>query len=163
LSAAETLVIGVGNEHAGDDAAGRLVARALARLGCACDVTECTGLMTDLVPLMEERKAVVIIDACRSGAPIGTVHWLDVAGAPVPSGLRTVSSHGLGVAEAVELARSLAVLPPSCILVALEGQSFGLGAPVSGGVLEAAGVAAERIAAWITRAGGRTDDRPSPI
>jgi hydrogenase maturation protease len=49
---------------------------------------------------------------------------------------RLVGSHGLGVADAVELGRSLGRLPRRLTIVGVEGMSFTLGSGISGPVLE---------------------------
>lgn len=145
-------MIGVGNEFAGDDAAGLLVARALAGRGMF-DIAETSGLMTDLVALFEGRGRVVIVDACVSGAAAGTVGWFDLSAGPLPPDLRTVSSHGLGVAEAVELARTLGLCPRECLLAVIEGARFALGEPPSAPVLEAVPGCADMVEAALCRAG----------
>ena len=124
------LVIGVGNDFAGDDAAGRLVARGLAGAR-GVDVTECHGAAADLVTLMEGRERVVIVDACRSGAAAGTLHRLDANTGDLPGWLRSVSSHGIGVAEGVALARLLGSLPARVEIWAIEGATYAVGDPVS--------------------------------
>lgn len=124
------LLIGVGNDFAGDDAAGRLVARALASRD-GFDVAETHGAAADIVTLMEDRAQVVIVDACRSGAAAGTLYKLDAVAGALPGWLRSVSSHGIGVAEAVALARILGSLPPRVEVWAIEGAAFATGDPVS--------------------------------
>lgn len=127
------LVIGVGNDFAGDDAAGRLVARALAG-AAAFDVAETHGAAADIVTLMEGRARVLIVDACRSGAAPGMVHRLDAGAGALPGWLRSVSSHGIGVAEAVALARVLGTLPGHVEIWAIEGAAFGTGDTVTAAV-----------------------------
>ena len=127
------LVIGVGNDFAGDDAAGRLVARALAG-AAAFDVVECHGAAADLVTFMQGRPRVVIVDACASGAAPGTLMRLDAVTAPLPGWLRSVSSHGIGVAEGVALARLLGSLPARVEIWAIEGSAFCVGDGLSPGV-----------------------------
>lgn len=130
------LVIGVGNDFAGDDAAGRLVARALEG-AAGIDVSECHGAAADLVTMMEDRPRVLIVDACVSGAAVGTVHRLDAVAGELPGWLRSVSSHGIGVAEGVALARMLGSLPGQVEVWAIEGAAFGTGDPVTPEVAEA--------------------------
>ena len=52
---------------------------------------------------------VVLLDAVRSGAAPGTVHRLDAA--ELTRQPRALSTHGFGVAEAVQLAAALDALP----------------------------------------------------
>ncbi len=56
-----------------------------------------------------------------------------------------MSSHGLGLAEAVELARALGQLPRSCVVYAIEGESFAVGAPLSPPVATAVADVAARL------------------
>lgn len=133
------LLIGVGNDFAGDDAAGRLVARALAGAE-AFDVRETHGAAGDIVTMMEGRARVVIVDACASGAVPGTLHKLEATSGALPGWLRSVSSHGIGVGEAVALARALDLLPPRVEVWAIEGATFCVGddlTPEVGAAIEA--------------------------
>jgi len=127
------LLIGVGNDFAGDDVAGRLVARAL-KGAAGFDVAETHGAAADIVTLMEGRGRVVIVDACRSGAAPGTLHKLDAVAGDLPGWLRAVSSHGIGLAEAVALARLLGSLPPRVEVWAIEGAAFCTGDDVTDAV-----------------------------
>jgi hydrogenase maturation protease len=129
------LVIGMGNDFAGDDAAGRLVVRGL-RGASGFDRAECHGAAADLVTLMEGRQRVLIVDACRSGATPGTLHRLDAGTGDLPPWLRSISSHGIGLAEGVALARTLGVLPPRVEVWAIEGEDFATGAGVSPAVAD---------------------------
>jgi hydrogenase maturation protease len=49
------------------------------------------------------------------------------------------SSHGLGVTEALELARALSVLPPLVTVVGIEAGQVGAGEPLSDAVRAAVG------------------------
>jgi hydrogenase maturation protease len=142
------LVIGVGNVDRGDDAAGRRVAGILLRRGLrGTDVVEATGEGTALFWLWRGYRRVYLVDAVVSGSPPGTIHHHDAARGPLPARLRSSSSHAFGVAEAVELARSLGELPPSIVVYAIEGREFGLGAHPTEEVLRACDGVADRIAA----------------
>jgi hydrogenase maturation protease len=121
------LLIGVGTPYAGDDAVGRWVAGELSGQD-AFGVAQSTGIALDLLAFFEGREKVLIIDACRSGAPIGTLHRFVVPSDPIPASMNQASSHGMGVAEAVRLAETLDLLPKSLTLWAIEGESFSLGA-----------------------------------
>jgi hydrogenase maturation protease len=146
-------VIGVGNPERGDDAAGRAVARLLMRSPPRdVEVMEEDGEATRLLARFEKADAVFIIDACASGAVAGTVRRFEAAAQPLPKAAFGFSTHGFGLADAVELARSLNALPSSCVVYAIEGESFDIGAPMSPAVAAAIDVVAERlrteIAGW---------------
>ena len=126
------LVIGIGNPDRGDDAAGRAVARWLRGvLPPQIGILEHDGEATSLLARLEGAEIVCLIDASASAAPAGTVRRFDVAAAPLPQGAFGVSTHGLGLAEAIELARALGQLPARCIVYAVEGASFGPGEPLT--------------------------------
>lgn len=71
-----------------------------------------------LAPEWEAAAKVLLLDAVRSGAPPGTLHR--VAGQEIVSRGRSLSSHGLGVAEALELARALGAPVEAFVLHGIE-------------------------------------------
>ena len=143
---ARTTVIGIGNPDRGDDAAGRLATRRLAgAVPPAIEVSEQDGEVTSLLAAIENAAAVYLIDACASGAKPGTVHRFDVAAGPLPHETFSLSSHGLGLAEAIELARALGQLPPRCIVYAIEAGSVEPGGAVSPAVSAAIEETSERV------------------
>jgi hydrogenase maturation protease len=126
------MIIGIGNPERGDDRAGREVARRLKLSRFAkAQVLETEGEATTLLALMEKSAVVFLIDACVSGAPPGTIRRVDLTRSILPEARYGVSSHGFGLAEAVSLASSLGTLPRRCVLYAIEGRNFDVGAPVS--------------------------------
>lgn len=125
-----TLVIGVGNALRGDDAAGLHVARQLAARGVE-GVHEASGETASLMELWQGASCVLLADAAQSGAEPGIVARLDASIQPLPAAFLHCSTHAFGVAEAVELARSLGSLPPRIIIFGIEGASFEHGAPLS--------------------------------
>ena len=141
------LVIGIGNPDRGDDGAGRLVARRLRELVPGLAPCELDGAASALLDRLSGRAAAYVIDAAATGRPIGAVQRFDAGHGPLPSGMDGCSTHGLGLAEAIELARALGTLPPRCIVYAIEGRDFSLGAPVS----PAVAAAVEEVAARILR------------
>ncbi|MEX3010561.1 hydrogenase maturation protease [Hoeflea sp. TYP-13] len=119
------LVIGVGNPQCGDDAAGPLVIEQIgSRAGSRIDLEAITGACTGLVEHLCERDNVIIVDACKSGAPAGTLHCLDAGRTEPYQG--SISCHGFGVAEAIALARVMGTMPKSCTIFAIEGKNFGM-------------------------------------
>jgi len=132
------LVVGIGNPLAGDDAAGRFVARQLSAHDVPFDVAESSGDAADLLPLLQARDDVIIVDACHSGAKPGTVFRFNSASSPLPARMNCFSSHGFGLAAGIELARALGALPSRCLVYAIEGSCFEVGAAISPAVLNAA-------------------------
>lgn len=101
--AGPTRVVGVGQRFAGDDGVGReVVERLLAEGIPAKGVDDGAGLLNVLVA---GASRVLVIDAVVGGGRPGTVHVLDRAN--LEEGLRPVSSHGIGVREAIELGERL--------------------------------------------------------
>ena len=127
------MVIGIGNEYRGDDGVGRQVARRIAALGVhGVEVHESTGECASLMALWRNACKVVLVDASRSDAEPGTVRRFDASSRPLPATPpRLASTHGLSLAEAVELARSLGELPSQVIVFGIEGFDFECGHPLS--------------------------------
>ncbi len=152
------VVIGVGNSDRGDDAVGRMVARHLREmLPPHVKIAEQGGEPGSLLAYLSDAKAAILIDACRSGAAPGTIHRLDVSDEPFPKAAFTcsTSTHGVGLFEAIELARKLGQLPPCCIVYAIEAENFEAGTAPSPAVAEAIGSLADRIAAEILALAGQ--------
>jgi hydrogenase maturation protease len=140
------IVIGIGNPERGDDAAGRTVARRLrGLLPPDVVIAEEGGEATALMARFDGAAEAYLIDACRSGAAAGTVRRFDVARAPLPHDAFGASTHGFGVAQAIELARALGQLPPRCVVYAIEGASFETGAPLSPPVAQAVADVVKRL------------------
>ncbi len=145
-AAPRTIVIGIGNPDRGDDAAGRILARLLRRqLPRDIEVIELAGEATALLARLDGAEAVYLVDACVSGAIPGTVRRFDLSAEPLPCGIDALSTHGLALTEALELARSLRLLPARSIVYAVEGQCFELGAGLSPPVDAALAVIARRL------------------
>ena len=124
-----SVVVCVGNALRGDDAVGLHVARALADAGV--HVVECEGEPVGILDAWDGCERAILVDATDSGAEPGTVRRLPVHDAPLPPELRRASTHLLGVAEAVELARALGRLPRETVVYGIEGARFDTGAPLS--------------------------------
>ncbi len=140
------IVLGVGNTERGDDGVGRTVAGLLRDLASdRVSVAGQDGEATSLLMALEGTAVAYIVDACVSGAPAGTVQRIDAHEAPLPQVSSDLSTHGFGLAAAIELGRALGQLPPRTIVYAVEGTSFDTGTPLSPPVAAAAAAVAERI------------------
>ena len=118
-------VIGVGNEWRSDDGAGLEVAR---RLGGR----QLQGEPIGLVEAIDGTDELAIVDAVFSGAPPGTVHEFEAGAEPLPVAIFGASStHALGLAEAIEIARSLGRLPARVRVLGIEGARFDYGRGLS--------------------------------
>lgn len=131
------LVLGVGNPERGDDGAGRAVARRLlSRPAPGLVARELSGEAMALVSACENWDDVVIVDAALGPTP-GRVARFDAAALALPAPFARASTHGAGVAEAVELMRALGRLPRALTVYAIAGRDFGLGQPLSAEVARA--------------------------
>lgn len=150
------IVAGIGNVDRGDDAAGRAVASRLqGRVPGGVAVLELDGEATTLIARLAGAPGAIIVDACRSGAPAGTVCRFDVSAAPLPAAGYGLSTHGFGLASAIELARALGQLPHRCVVYAIEGERFDAGAELSPAVEAAIDGVVSQILAELD-GGGRT-------
>lgn len=141
------LVIGCGNADRGDDAAGLLVARRLRELGM--EAQEQSGEAVALLGVLESVPAgqrVIVVDAMVAGSPPGSISFWDAGAVRLSRQTFRCSTHALGVAEAVELARALGKLPLQLGIYGIEGAGFEAGAPPSPEVLRAVEELAQRIA-----------------
>ena len=150
-------VVGIGNAWRNDDAAGLVVARLLeGTLPEGVEVLEREGEPSGLIDSWEGADAVWLVDAVSSGAEPGTVHRHDASKRELPAMLFDTSTHHMGLAEAVELARALDRLPGATIVYGIEGASFGTGETLSPQV-EAA---AARVAAAVREEVATCTNRP---
>lgn len=136
-------IIGCGNLHRGDDAAGIKAAERLRALGVNAAV--CIGGFAQLMDLWHGADDVIVIDAVVTGAPAGTVHLWD-ATRPLPFAKSSASTHGMGIAEAIELSRALNRLPSRLQIYGIEGRNFELGSSPLPEVEKATEEVARRIA-----------------
>lgn len=136
------LVIGIGNVDRGDDGVGNFTLECLCtRVPTCVKTTQHSGEGTSLIDLWQtnDTPTVYIIDAMDSGLPAGSIRCFEVHEKPLPSYFgQHNSTHAFGLAEAVELARSLGCLPQKLIVYGIEGQCFDFGAPLSSEVESAA-------------------------
>ena len=141
------LVVGVGNRDRGDDAVGPIVADAVrSASGGAVDTEVIEGDLSDLALRWRPDQPVIVVDAMVSGRPPGTMVELDgLHGHLGRSTSGLLSSHGIGLAEAVRLAGLLGRRPASLTVLAIEAASFDHFAPLSEPVAAAAIIATERI------------------
>jgi hydrogenase maturation protease len=125
----ETVVICVGNANRGDDGFGPAVARRLLQASPeGTHIRECSGAAGELMEAWRGARCAIVIDAAIGLDEPGSVRRLEAGNQPLPAGLLSTSTHGLGVAEAVELARALGELPPRVVVYAAQGRSFQGGA-----------------------------------
>ncbi len=162
-----TLVLGLGNDLAGDDAVGPLIARALrAELGGAADVVESAASGLVLIEALAGYDRALVIDAMATGRrPPGTIVELrlDEVGRVVAP-----SAHQAGLAELAAVAERLGLrFPARTVVLAVEiAEPPTLGAPPSPPVAAAVPELVRRARAILERwaleeAGSCTTSTPS--
>jgi hydrogenase maturation protease len=134
-----TVLIGIGNLYRGDDGAGIVIARRVrAKVGESVPVIEESGDGCSLLNTWQNFSKVILVDAVSSAAPPGTIHRFNPCVDPIPRRFFRYSTHGFGVAHALDLARVLNKLPRSMMFFGIEGQNFGIGEGLSAQVEQAA-------------------------
>ena len=158
-----TVVIGVGNSWAGDDAAGVLVVRIVrARAGDGVYVLEHEGEPTALLDMWQGARLAIVVDATSGGGPSGSVRTLDATHEPLPAGFTGTSTHAFGLAAAIELARALGRLPERLLVVGVEGRSFAAGAHPDPAVQAALEPAAEVVLKLVADGAPSLMETPHP-
>jgi hydrogenase maturation protease len=109
-----TLIVGIGNAYAGDDSVGLVVAERLCAAGFAAVAAPDVSA---IVTLLTASDRVVVVDAVVGRGGAGRVVELseqDLVGACDPhsadgtrQSARRVSSHGMGIGQALALARAI--------------------------------------------------------
>lgn len=155
------IVLGTGQRLRGDDAAGLEAVcqwqttfppiglrQTVSRRGVRVETVELIGL--GLLDLLAEAEAAILVDAVHSSAPPGTLLRL---GPHEVSAFRpdSQSAHGWGVAETLQLGRSLDPTLNDCriTLIGIAGREFGMGAALSPEVRRALDRAVEMIEAEV--------------
>ena len=146
-------VVGLGTPF-GDDRCGWEVVSRLRNalpVGTRADATPDPLAVLDTEP---EDELLIVVDACHGAGPEGSVHrfeWPD----PRLTADGGVSSHGVRLAAALELAGVLGRLPPRVVVFAVEGHAAEPGAGL-GRAVEAA--LPEVVARVLAELAGRSDE-----
>jgi len=134
------VVIGIGNAMRGDDGAGIEVASRLRELVPPhVEVVACDEEPSRLIEAWEGADAVVLVDTVTSGAPAGTLHRFDASETPIAARVLRSSTHAIGLAETIELARALGRLPRHVVVHGVEGASYESGSALTPDVAMAVG------------------------
>ncbi len=145
----DILLIGLGHRDRGDDEVGLALADEMkARRLAGVDVTSGACDAAWILETWRGRAGVIVVDCIRSDRPVGTLHRIDPLDGPFVDGA-SASTHGMGLASAVELGRVLGDLPRRLAVVGIEGASFRLGSVMSPEVRTALPGAASMIEALI--------------
>jgi hydrogenase maturation protease len=162
------LVLGIGNVLLRDEGVGVHVVRALIDEATGSDATRIVDggtLGLDLLPMIEDAAAVVMIDAVDLRAAPGTVDVL--RGDALHGALaRHVSPHQVGVGDLLAVARLGGTLPERVALVAIQPAAIEIGLELTPAVASAVPVAValvrdELAALAATETCGRTATIPA--
>ena len=137
--AGRVAVIGIGNEFRRDDGIGPEVLGGLAgRAAGSVRLVLCDGDPARLIEAWTGTALAVVVDAVRADPPVpGRLHRMVLDRSGDPPG-RPVSSHGLGLSEAIGLGQALARMPGRLIIHAVEAADLGHGVGLSPAVAAAA-------------------------
>ncbi len=127
-----TIVIGVGNLFRSDDSVGILVVRELKKYQKDnLTIMEHSGEGISLMDIFKNEKQIILVDAVSSKEKPGTIHLIDPHKQVLPKKMFSCSTHNFGVAEAVEMSRSLNQLPEQLLIFGIEGKNFHPGEDLS--------------------------------
>jgi hydrogenase maturation protease len=153
-ASAVVVVAGFGSEHRHDDGVGPLVAaRVAAERARVRDVGPLSDPL-DLLGQWNDADLVIVIDAVRSAAPIGTIHVLEMDVTSPPGDIAAsqpgvdrgvASTHGIGLAGVVRLAKAIGQAPHRLVVVGIEGEAFGFGQGLTMAVEAAIPEAVDRV------------------
>ncbi|MBP8902522.1 MAG: hydrogenase maturation protease, partial [Thiobacillaceae bacterium] len=98
-------------------------------------------------------RRVMIVDAMATGAPAGTLHWLDAPDRGELGVQHTASVHDLSLASALAMGRELGLdLPAEIRVVGIEAApEFEFGETLSEPVVRAVPEATRVVMAWLDR------------
>jgi len=152
------LILCCGHMDRGDDAIGPLCAAALEDRKIPARTLH--GDTSELLEAWHSAEHVIVVDAIVTGAkPPGTLYIASAADPQFQPNAARCSSGGLGLAQAVKLARVLKCLPQTLILIGLEAGNFEWAATLSP---EVAGAMPSLVDAIEKEWKRLADVRPSP-
>lgn len=126
------LIIGVGSPYRCDDSVGLFIIKSLENIQSKqVHLLERSGEGSNLMDAWKNYDYVFLIDAVQSGKPPGTIHRIDAKEEKVPTKFFHYSTHAFGVAEAVEMARTLGELPENLFIYGIEGKNYNMGNDMS--------------------------------
>jgi len=165
---APLLVVAIGNASRGDDALGPALAAALRGDGCfedgQAELLEAYQLQIEDALALAGRRAVLFVDAAHRGDEAVSLVRLAPPVPPVPpvpcarAARASAFTHALAPAALLDIcARVLEVAPPPAWLLAIVGERFELGAPLSTTARVRLALALALARAWLDRVGNPLD------
>jgi hydrogenase maturation protease len=140
------VVVGLGNEHRGDDGAGKVALRRIRpRLPEGVEAWEAPADPAGLLEIWDGAERAYVIDATRSGSPPGVIlRWEGADELGLPR-FGTTSTHGLSLAEAIGLGVALGRRPGCWVVFGIEAGALGPATSLTEPVERAADEVVERI------------------
>ena len=117
------LVAGVGNVLLGDEGIGVHAVRELMAQGPpgGVDAIDAGTALGDLLGELPRYRALILVDAVHGGGRAGDLYRFEIRSRDdLASAAAPVSLHEFGVAEALDQARTLGLLPPRVVLLGME-------------------------------------------
>ncbi len=127
-------ILGIGNILLMDEGAGvRVIEKLLAAYHMPDDVEVIDGgtMGLELLPYIEDKENVIIVDVVKSGNPPGTIVRLE--GKDVPVFLSSkISPHQLGLSDLLAVAQITDRMPRHIVLIGIEPERIDTGLDLSG-------------------------------
>ncbi len=123
----EILILGLGNPFRGDDAAGWGVIDVLEQKSPkGVQLCKVRGDAAQILDFFTQYSTIYVIDACQMNAPSGFWKRIDAHKSSIPSDTPQTSTHGMGISQAIDLAKVLGILPSKLIIYAINGDHYNL-------------------------------------
>lgn len=156
-------VIGIGNLIRSDDGVGVHVLRELdGRFPEPVELVEGTVFCADLFCFLEDRDAVIFIDAIDAGEEPGTIFRFSADEIRKDPNFRTMSVHDFGIYELISTARLMGQCPEQVWIVAVQVKDVEYGEelsePVKAAVPRACEIVAGLVEAELSRQPGKAGD-----
>ena len=128
-SAPEVLVLGIGNTVMSDDGVGPKVVQSLQRdylFPGNVEIVDGGTLGLDLLPLLEAKSHLIMVDAVETGRRPGT--FVRLTGEELPIALETrISPHQMGLKDLLAVARLMGHAPGEMVLIGVQPGSIEVG------------------------------------
>ena len=150
-----------GNPLRRDDGVAAALARRLRHAGLPALRVLCdTGDPLQWLDAAAQVECLVCVDASAPARHAGRIVRIDARRRPLPAGLSPLSSHGLGLAAMLALARALQRLPARVVVYAVEAADLGYGHGLSESVAAALPRLQRRLRAELQRLQSRAGPPP---
>lgn len=126
------LIIGIGNEFRGDDAAGILIARKLKNDFPEIEIIEFFEIELDLIDYFKKYDNIIIIDALKSHkSEAGTIEIFEITENFEFTSLQYFSSHSISLSDVLKFSKILNCLPKKLIIIGINSTNFEMGSHIS--------------------------------